>query len=180
MIYVFLGNGFEEIEAVTQVDMLRRCKLDVKTVGIGSQIIRGSHGIPIVADIEQNEIVLDDKLQMIILPGGMPGTLNLENSKKVQEAIDYCTKNDIYIAAICAAPSILGHKGLLKGKVATCFPGFENELIEAKLSDNLVCIDGKIITGKSAGASIKFSLKLVEILISKERANLLEESIQCK
>lgn len=180
MIYVFLGSGFEEIEALTPVDLLRRCELEVKTVGIENQIIKGSHGISVIADIEQNEIILDENLKMIILPGGMPGTLNIEKSKIVQEAIDYCIKNSIFIAAICAAPSILGHKGLLDSVKATCFPGFEKELYGAMLSTNAVCVDGKIITGKSAGASIKFSLKLIETLISKERADLLEDSLQCK
>ena len=180
MIYVFLAEGFEEIEALTPVDLLRRCELDVKTVGINSNIIRSSRGIPVITDLDANEIVLDDKLQMIVLPGGMPGTLNLEKSQKVQDAIDFCVKNDIYIAAICAAPSILGHKGLLDNKKATCFPGYESELKGAELSEDLVCKDGKIITGKGAGASIEFSLALVETLISKERAELLKGSLQCK
>jgi 4-methyl-5(b-hydroxyethyl)-thiazole monophosphate biosynthesis len=180
MIYVFLAEGFEEVEALTPVDLLRRCELEVKTVGIKSQIIRGSHGIPVVCDIEENEIVLDDKLQMIVLPGGMPGTLNLEKSPKVQEAIDYCVKNNIYIGAICAAPSILGHKGLLNGKEAICFPGFEAQLTGAKISNDVVCKDDKIITAKGAGVAIEFSLKLVETLISKQRADKLKGSLQCK
>lgn len=180
MIYVFLGNGFEELEALAPVDILRRSGKDVVTVGVGGQIIRGSHSIPIVADIEANDIILDDTLEMIILPGGMPGALNLEKSNKVQEAIDFCILNNKYIAAICAAPSILGHKGILTGKTVTCFPGFENELGGAILSDNYVCQDGNIITARGAGVSVEFALKLVEILISKKRADLLEASLQCQ
>lgn len=180
MIYVFFGNGFEEMEALTPVDVLRRCELEVKTVGIGGQVIRGSHGISVITDIDENELKLDDSVDMIVLPGGMPGTLSLEKSNTVQSAIDYCVKNKIYIAAICAAPSILGHKGLLNGVKATCFPGYESQLTGAVLSDELVCFDKGIITGKSAGASLKFALKLAEILTSKERADLLEDSLQCR
>lgn len=180
MIYVFLADGFEEVEALTPVDLLRRSELEVKTVGIKSQIVRGSHGIPVICDIEENEIILDDKLQMIVLPGGMPGTLNLEKSQKVQEAIDFCVNNNIYIGAICAAPSILGHKGLLKDKEAICFPGFEPQLTGAKISTEFVYRDDKIITAKGAGVAIEFSLNLVETLISKERADLLKGSLQCK
>lgn len=177
MIYVFLAEGFEEIEALAPVDLLRRCELDVKTVGINSNIIRSSRGIPVITDLDTNEIVLDNNLRMIILPGGLPGTLNLEKSQKVQEAIDFCANNDKYIAAICAAPSILGHKGLLNNKNATCSPGFKNQIQNAKYTEDLVCKDGNIITGKGAGASIEFSLALVETLISKERAELLKGSL---
>ena len=120
MIYVFFGNGFEEMEALTPVDVLRRCELEVKTVGIGGQVIRGSHGISVITDIDENELKLDDSVDMIVLPGGMPGTLSLEKSKTVQNAIDFCVKNNVLIAAICAAPSILGHKGLLIVVKATC------------------------------------------------------------
>ena len=128
MIYAFLANGFEEIEAITIIDILRRAEKEVITVGIGDNIIRGAHGMVVVADTQDNMIELDDKLEMIFLPGGMPGTLNLERSAVVQSAIDYCVENDKYIAAICAAPSILGHKGILDGKKACCYPGFEQEL----------------------------------------------------
>ncbi len=180
MVYVFLGNGFEEMEALTPVDILRRCELEVKTVGVGGQIIRGSHGIPVITDFDENELKLDNNVDMIILPGGMPGTLSLEKSNTVHSAIDFCVNNNIFIAAICAAPSILGHKGLLNGVKATCFPGYESQLTGALLSDELVCFDKGIITGKGAGASLKFALKLAEILTSKERANLLEDSLQCR
>lgn len=180
MIYVFLGNGFEEMEALTPVDILRRCELDVQTVGVGSQIIKGSHGISVLTDIVDNEILLNKNLEMIVLPGGMPGTLSIERSSKVQEAIDYCVKNNILIAAICAAPSILGHKGQLNGKKATCYPGFETQLQDAIFTDELVCKDGIFITGKGAGVSLEFSLMLIEELISKERARILKETLQCR
>lgn len=180
MVYVFLANGFEEVEALAPVDILRRAKVDVKTVGIGSNIIRGAHDIPVITDLDSNEIELDENLDMIVLPGGMPGTLNLEENLNVQNAIDFCIDNDKYISAICAAPSILGHKGILDGKSATCFPGFEKELGEANYSDELVVNDGKITTARGAGAAVKFGLKLVELLVSKDKAEALEASLQCR
>ena len=120
MIYVFLANGFEEVEALAPVDMLRRAKLDVTTVGVTGKTVTGSHGIPLTADITAEELNIGADMEMIVLPGGMPGTLNEEASPAVQAAINYCTANDRWIGAICAAPSILGHKGLLKGKTAVC------------------------------------------------------------
>lgn len=147
MIYVFLANGFEEIEALAPVDILRRAELEVKTVGVGGKTITGSHGITVTADIEEKDVTTDD-MELMILPGGMPGTLNLEKSPIVTTCAEYCAKNDIYLAAICAAPSVLGHLGLLNGKEAICFPGFEGELKGATISENPVCVDGKIVTAK--------------------------------
>lgn len=177
MIYVFLANGFEETEALTPIDMLRRCELEVTTVGIGGQIIKGSHGISVIADITDNDISLDDDLQMIILPGGMPGTLNLEASEKVQKSIDYCMENDRYIAAICAAPSILGHKNILINKRATCYIGFESQLNGAVISNEKVCTDGKIITSRGAGTALEFSFEIIKHLISEEKSNILKDAI---
>ena len=180
MVYVFLAEGFEEVEALAPVDILRRSGIEVKTVGINSNIIRGSHSIPVITDLDINEIEPDESIDMIVLPGGMPGTLNLEANEKVLSFIDYCVANDIYISAICAAPSILGHKGILNGKTATCFPGFENELKGAILSEELVVNDGKITTAKGAGAAVKFGLVLVSLLAGEEKAKALEASLQCK
>ena len=179
MIYVFLAEGFEEVEALTPVDILRRAGKEVCTVGIGSQIIKGSHGISVVCDSDNGIFKCDDNVEMIILPGGMPGTLNLEADKTVQEAIDYCIDNDKYIAAICAAPSVLGHKGILVGKNATCFPGFEKELTGASYTGELVTVDGNIITGKGAGAAIDFGLEIVRMLTDDETADRLRMSMQC-
>ncbi len=177
MIVVFLANGFEEIEALTPVDCLRRCELDVLTVGVGSCIIKGSHGISVMCDTDDGLFVPDDSLEMIILPGGMPGTLNLEANKCVQNAIDYCAEHNIPIAAICAAPSILGHKGLLDGKNAVCYPGFESELKGANICDCAVVTDGNIITAAGMGAALEFSYAIIEKMISKERAELLKAAI---
>lgn len=180
MIYVFLAQGFEETEAIAPIDILRRCGKEVVTVGIGDNIIKGSHGIAVVTDTEDKLIELNGDLEMIVLPGGMPGTLNLENSPVVQSAIDYCTANDLYIGAICAAPSILGHKGLLRGKRAVCYTGFEPQLEGAEVVDEPAVIDGKIITARGAGAAVEFGLKLAEALISKERSEKMGEALLWK
>lgn len=180
MIYCFLADGFEEMEAFCPIDILRRSECEVLTVGVGEEIITGSHGISVCADITAAEIVLDDKLEMIILPGGMPGTLNLESNLYVQKAIDFCAQNGKYIAAICAAPSILGHKGLLKDKEAICFPGFEEQLGCKKLSDDFVCEDGNIITAKGAGVAQEFGLTLAAKLKGKAAADKLRASLQCR
>ena len=177
MIYVFFAHGFEEIEAIVTLDILRRAELDVQSVGVGAKTVTGSHGITIHCDISDREAT-PKGLDMIILPGGMPGTLNLEKSKIVQAFIDYTVKNDIWLGAICAAPSILGHKGLLKGKKAVCFPGYEQELFEAEVTDGRLEQDGKIITAKGAGVTQEFALKLVECLLGKERADILGASLQ--
>ena len=168
MVYVFLANGFEEMEALAPVDLLRRAGVEVFTVGVGSDMIVSSHNIPVKTDTTVDKIVLNDELEMIVLPGGMPGTLNLEASPDVLGAVDYC------------APSIIGHKGLLDGRYATCFPGYEKDLKGAIHSARLVAVDGKFITAKGAGCSMKFALKLVELLVSKEKAEALESGMQSK
>ena len=127
MFYVFLAEGFEETEALAPVDVMRRAKLDVKTVGVTGECVTSSHGVPVKADITIDNIDLDD-VQGVVLPGGMPGTLNLEANEKVLETVKYSCENGKIVAAICAAPSILGHLGILDGKKTTCFPGFEKEL----------------------------------------------------
>ncbi len=180
MIYVFLADGFEETEAIAPIDIIRRAEKDVITVGIGSDTVRSSHGITMLADITDMQVQLDDRLEMIVLPGGMPGTLNLEKSPVVQAAIDYCVDKNIPIAAICAAPSILGKKGLLKGKKAICFPGFEGFLDGAEISSESVVTDGNITTGVGPGAAIDFGLRLVEILVNDKKAAKVAAGMQCR
>ncbi len=177
MIYVFLADGFEEVEAIAPLDLLRRAELDVKLVGVGGRTITGSHGITVTADIEEKDVTTDD-MEMMVLPGGMPGTLNLEKSPIVAACAEYCARNGIYLAAICAAPSILGHRGLLKDKEATCFPGFEGQLNCKKLSEEPVCVDGNIITSKGMGTATLFGLKLVELIAGKVKSNKIRASIQ--
>lgn len=179
MIYVFLANGFEEIEGLTVVDFLRRAELEVCTVGVGGKLITGAHNIPVFCDLDESEVRLDGELEAVVLPGGMPGTLNLEKSQTVKNTVSYCADNNRYVCAICAAPSILGHMGLLKGKTACCFPGFENELEGADVSENYVCRDGKIITAKGMGAAIDFSKKITACLINESKAKKIKESLQC-
>lgn len=179
MIYVFLANGFEEVEALAPVDMLRRAKLDVTTVGVTGKTVTGSHGIPLTADITAEELNIGADMEMIVLPGGMPGTLNEEASPAVQAAIDYCTANDRWIGAICAAPSILGHKGLLKGKTAVCYTGFEKELTGAQIGNTGVVTDGKIITARGAGVAVDFGLALVGALAGAETQAQIRASILC-
>lgn len=179
MIAVFLAMGFEEIEALAVVDVLRRAELEVVTVGVGGPVVRGAHGITLAADIPDTE--LDPAApEMVVLPGGMPGTLNLERSPVVQAALDEAEKRGAWIGAICAAPSILGHRGMLKGKRAVCFPGYEQELEGALVSDRPVEMDGRIITAKGAGVAVDFGLRIVAQLVSPERAEALKAAMQCR
>lgn len=163
MIYVFLADGFEEAEALCPVDILRRGGIDVKTVGVTGKTVTGSHGIPVVADITADETSTDG-LEGIVLPGGLPGTTNLEKNETVQKFIDFSSENGLFIGAICAAPSVLGHKGLLNGKKAICFPGFEAELLGAEIVDRPAVRDGNIITGWGAGGAFEFGFLLLEAI----------------
>ncbi len=180
MIYCFLAGGFEEMEALCPIDILRRGECEIKTVGVGEEIITGSHGVSVYTDITDSEIVLDLNLDMIILPGGMPGTLNLEKNFNVQKAIDFCAENNKFIGAICAAPSILGHKGILKNKEAICFPGFEGQLNCKTLSENYVCKDGNIVTAKGAGVAQEFGLKLLECVKGSAVSEKIKAAMQCR
>ena len=180
MIYVYLADGFEETEAITPIDLLRRAGKKVITVGVGDNIVVGSHGIPVVVDTIVQEAPLIDELEMIILPGGMPGTLNLEKSEYVQKAIDFCMEKNITIGAICAAPSILGHKGLLKGKKAVCYEGFESQLEGAEIGMGAIAVDGNIVTARGAGVAIQFGLALVEKAVSKSESERQFRAIMCE
>lgn len=180
MIYVFFAHGFEEIEAITTLDILRRAELSVTSVGIGSKTITGAHGLTVHCDMLDKQAGNAKGLEMIVLPGGMPGTLHLEKSPVVNAYIDHVLKHGLWLAAICAAPSILGHRNLLEGKRVTCFPGFEEQLGEgATYTGESVTVDGKLITAKGAGVAVPFALKLVECLCGKERSDALEASLQC-
>ncbi len=178
MVYVFLANGCEEMEALAPVDILRRGGVEVKTVGVGSKAITGSHGIIINTDIITSELVLSD-IDAIVLPGGMPGTINLESDDIVQSAIDYAYSKNLLIGAICAAPSILGHLGYLNGKKATCYPGFEDSFGTGEYTGEVVTQDGNIVTGKGAGAAIYFGLQLLKNLKDEETMEKVFESLQC-
>lgn len=178
MLYLFLAPGFEEIEALAPLDILRRAELEIATVGVGDRLVVGAHHIAVAADLAPMEVDLGH-MDGLLLPGGMPGTLNLEKSPIVQAALDKAAADGGMIAAICAAPSILGHKGLLKGKRAVCFPGFEEQLEGAQVCGESVCQDGNIITAKGAGAAIEFGLRVAAYWKGEEAASSLGAAMQC-
>ncbi len=163
MVIVLLANGFEELEAITPVDILRRNNIDVRTVSITNEkLVTGTHGIQIAADLLSSEVPLD-QVQMLILPGGMPGVMNLDASHVTQSFIDATLRNNGHLAAICAAPSILGKHGMLTNIKATCFPGFEAEMHNAILTADDVVTDGIFTTAKDFRAATSFADKLVKI-----------------
>jgi len=177
MIYMFLANGFEEIEALCPLDLLRRAGLSVTTVSVGGgDFVVGSHGIRVGADIPDT-MYRDSHPEMIILPGGMPGTKHLDESKTVDIALRAASANGSYLAAICAAPMVLGKRGYLKGKNAVCFPGFEEYLDGATVSAERVVRDGKVITAAGMGVALEFGLALVEALKGKDAANELRRTV---
>ncbi len=177
MVYIFLADGFEIIEAFAPFDMLTRAKIPVKTVGITGMEVKSSCGVKVISDCSADDVHLTDA-EMILLPGGMPGTLNLEKSETVQSFLTYAYNNGLYIAAICAAPSILGHRGFLNEKSATCFPGFEDSMPKSSFKNSGVIIDGKIITARGAGVSIQFGLRCVEVLRGTDEAERIKKAIQ--
>jgi protein deglycase len=176
-VYIHFADGFEEVEALAPVDILRRAGCEVFTVSImGKKEVTGSHNVKIITDCLFEE--MDYKAaDMIVLPGGMPGSKNLDNHQGLKNKILEFSNDGKWVTAICAAPMVLGHLGLLKGKTATCYPGFESELTGAKHTGNAVEIDGKIITGKGAGVAVKFGLALVEALLGKDKANDVKEKM---
>jgi len=178
MVYMFLANGFEEIEALCPLDLLRRAGVEVTTVAIGGDALKvtGSHGITVLADMDESEFA-DEAPEMVILPGGMPGATNLDESAVVDGAIRAALANDAYLAAICAAPMILGKRDLLVGKRAICFPGFEQYLNGATVAAERVVRDGKIITAAGMGVATDFGLALVAALRGKDAAITLRRAV---
>lgn len=179
MLYMFFAEGFEEVEAIATLDVIRRAGIEIKSVGIDNKIIKGSHNIEIVCDMIDCEISPDKTLAGIILPGGMPGTTNLMSNQTVNTFVDYCAENGLLLSAICAAPMILGRKGLLDGCKAICFPGFENELIGATISDEFICTDKNIITAKGMGSAVNFGIEIVRYFLGSEKAEALKSTLQC-
>lgn len=178
MIYEFLAEGFEEIEALCPLDILRRAGIEISAVSVNDNLfVTGAHGITFKADKTARDISFD-KLCGIILPGGMPGTLNLEKSEIVNKLTDSCAEKGLLIAAICAAPSIIGKKGLLKDKKATCFTGFEKYLIGAKTVDTPVVRDGNIITARGAGAAFDFAYEIVSFINNGKTADKLSADMK--
>ena len=177
MVYLFLADGFEEIEALCVLDFLRRAGIDTKTVGVSGKIANGSHSIPVVCDITENELDKSADFDMVILPGGLPGSTNLDSSSVVDYMIKRAQNEDKFICAICAAPFILGKRGMLNGKKATCYPGFENQLIGATIVNEGVVRDEKIITGRAMGSSHDFALEIIEALAGKEMRQKLKDAV---
>ena len=178
MIYVFLADGFEEIEALAPVDLLRRAGVAVQTVGITGKTVTGSHNISVTADILPEEVVLNEAVQAVVLPGGMPGAKNLDADETVSRAIAFAAEKGKLLCAICAAPFLLGKRGLLQGKKAICYPGFEKDLTGAEIAEKSVCRDGSIITAKGMGVATEFGLKIVEALSGEKTAAELRATIQ--
>ncbi len=167
MVYVLLAKGFEEMEALAPVDVLRRGGVEVKTVGVTGKRVSGAHGISVNCDVTIDEVQTEN-LEAVVLPGGMPGTVNLEQNVGVQALVDFAANNKKIIGAICAAPSILGKKGLLQGKNAVCYTGFEKDLQGAHVLTLPAVRDGNIITAWGAGAAIDFGLLLLSAVTENE------------
>lgn len=179
MVVIVLAHGFEEIEALTPADVLRRAGLRVTLCGVGGREITGSHGIKVLTDAAVEDVD-PREMDALLLPGGGKGTENLEASPIVQRLIDEAAGAGKLIGAICAAPSILAHKGLLRGRRATAFPQFQKDLTEggAALSEEFVCRDGNFITARGMGVSLSFGLKLAEALVSREKAEEIAKAVQ--
>lgn len=179
MVYLFLAEGFEEIEALTPVDILRRANIDVTTVGIGAKTVCGAHGIKVEADITEEEALsaMNGEIEAIILPGGMPGSRNLDQSSTVDAFLSLAREKDIPCAAICAAPMVLGKRGMLCGKKAVCYPGFEEYLNGAEIIDAPTVRDGNIICGRAMGSAANFALLITELLRDEDTAKRIAASI---
>ena len=177
-IFVFLADGFEEIEAIVPIDIFRRAGIETITVSISDEkLVRGAHNISITADCLFSEADFTE-MSLLYLPGGMPGTSNLDAHSGLKNLIQNHFDSNKFLAAICAAPSVLGKMNLLKGKEAICYPGFEDKLFGAVLSKDKVVKSGNINTAKGAGVALEFALMLVEELKGAEAATKIKESIQ--
>ena len=176
MVYVMLGTGFEEMEAITPIDLLRRAGIDVITVGLNGQTVYGSHNIGIHADITIDQLELS-QMEMIVLPGGLGGVASIKNCQKAIDAIVYAQQQDKWIAAICAAPTILAQLHITDQISAVCYPGCEDEMGTAQIISNACTRHGKVITGASAGCAIPFALELIRALKGDDMAQAVAKQI---
>lgn len=176
MVYMLLGTGFEETEAIAPLDLLRRAGVEVKTVGLNGKVIYGSHGIGVEADLEIGQLDLSN-LEMIILPGGLGGVASIRGCQAAMDAVRYAYENGKYTAAICAGPTVLADLGIADGKNATCYPGCEGQMGSAKMVEAAAVADGKLITGASAGCAVPFGLKLIAALKGQEEADRIAQQI---
>lgn len=177
MVCIFMANGFEEVEALTVVDILRRANIDIKMVSINNDLkVTGAHNIQVITDCLFKDVDYE-KVDMLILPGGMPGTNNLKENEELKELLLKFAKQDKYIAAICAAPIILGEIGIVKGKKVTCYPGFEKYLKDSIIENKNIVKDSNIVTAKGLGVADDFALELVNILLGEQKAFEIKKAI---
>ena len=177
MVYVLLGTGYEEVEAITPVDLLRRAGIPVATVGINGKTVFGGHNIGVQADITLSQMDLT-QLDMIVLPGGLGGVKSIRDSKEAMDAVRFAWDNGKFVAAICAGPTVLADLGITDGKNATCYPGCETGMGDSIVHGDVPCIrDGNVITAASAGCAIPFGLTLIEALKDKETAEKIRQQI---
>lgn len=177
MVYVLLGTGFEEVEAIAPVDLMRRAGIEVQTVGITGKTVTGSHKIPVEADILPENMDLES-MDMIVLPGGLGGVASARASQAALDALRWGWEHDRFVAAICAGPTVLADLGIPDGKKATCFPGCEGQMGKADMVPGAAAIrDGKLITGTSAGCAIPFALELIKALKGSEAADKVAKQI---
>lgn len=177
MVYVLLGTGFEEMEAIAPIDLLRRSGIEVKTVGVTGKTVYGSHGIGVEADILPEDMELD-AMEMIVLPGGLGGVASARASKPALDALRYGWDQGRFVAAICAGPTVLADLGITDGRNATCYPGCEGQMGSANMQPGAAAIrDGKLITGTSAGCAIPFALELIRALRGEEKAQAIAQQI---
>ena len=182
MVVLFLANGFEEIEALMPLDLLRRAGVEVQTVAIGgsgedARTVTGSHGIGVLADVAEREFIIPQTIDMVILPGGMPGATNLDASATVDATLREAQKQDAYLCAICAAPLVLGRRGVLQGKCATCYPGFEDELTGANVISGGCVKDGRVVTAAGMGVAYEFGMTLIEDLRDRACADRIHAAV---
>ena len=176
MIYMLLGTGFEETEAIAPLDLLRRAGVQVATVGLNGKMIYGSHGIGIEADLEIGQMDLS-AMEMIILPGGLGGVASIRACQAAMDAIRYAYENGKYTAAICAGPTVLADLGITDGKNATCYPGCEGKMGSANMVNAAAVTDGKLITGTSAGCAVPFGLEIIAALKGRDAAEAIAQQI---
>ena len=177
MIYMLLGTGFEETEAIAPLDLLRRAGISVATVGLNGKIICGSHKINVEADLEIDEMDLTN-LEGIILPGGLGGVASIKACQKALDAVRFAWENHKLVAASCAGPTILAQLGITDSKNATCYPGCEEQMGSARMVSNAAAVtDGNVITGTSAGCAIPFALQLIAALKGQESADAIARQI---
>ena len=177
MIYMLLGTGFEETEAIAPLDLMRRAGIEVATVGINGKVVYGSHGIGVEADLAIGEMDLT-RMEGVILPGGLGGVASIRASQAAMDAVRFAWENNLLTAAICAGPTVLADLGIPDGKNATCYPGCEGQMGQAVMAQNAAAVtDGKLVTGTSAGCAIPFGLAIIAHLRGQEAADAIARQI---